>query len=125
MSKIQPVQKEWSVDKTPDEVRNALLTALQSLRGNVVQSTGTYIECDLGSLLISRLLGEFWVSRGILPKRAELTLERIAEDQTKVRLVVKDRHKFGLKVGFVKKYEQALEEIAEAIQDFSQRALTA
>ena len=88
---------------------------LQTLRGRIAHSDDRSIECDFGSLLKSRLLGEFWVSKSTLPKRATIELKEAENGATTITLVVRDTHKYGVKWGYVKKYEKALEELADSI----------
>ena len=116
MSGIEPVERRWRVNMSLDEARSALVKALEFFKGRVVKSYGAYIECNFGSLLKSRLFGEFWVSRATLPKKAEINLERINEFHTEVRLLIRETHKYAFKWGFVDKYKRALQELADAIQ---------
>ena len=117
VSGIEPVEKRWIVNMSLDEARSALAKALELLKGRATTSSGAYMKYDFGSLLKSRLLGEFWVSRETLPKKAEIHLERISEFQTEVNLRIRETHKYAFKWGFVDKYKRALQEIADAIQD--------
>lgn len=115
MSDVKPVEKELTVRKGLKEVKLAIIKHLETMKGKVVKSDATYIECDFGSLLKSRLLGEFWVSKATLPKKAEFHLEDIGNNETKVKIFVRDTHKYGVKWGYVKKYEKALQEAANSI----------
>ncbi len=117
MSKIEPVEKRWIVNMSLDEARSALAKALELLKGRAVKSGGDYIEYNFGSLLKSRLVGELWVSRATLPKKAEIHLERINEFQTEVSLLIRETHKYAFLWGLGDKYKRALQEIADAIQD--------
>jgi len=117
MSDILPIEKEWTVHKNIDEVVRILVKSLKSFKGRIVESSSNRIVCDFGSLLLSRLLGEFWVSRATLPKRAEIQLEPTGDSETVLKLVVRETHKYGIKAGYVKKYQQALQEISDAICD--------
>lgn len=114
MSKVEPVHRELTVEKNALDVRNAILARLPALDGRVVHADGNSIECDFGSLLQSRLIGEFWVSKSILPKKAVIKMQA-ASGGTAVSLDIRDTHKYGLKWGFVKKYEEALEELCESL----------
>jgi hypothetical protein len=119
MSNIEPVERKWRVNMSLDEARAALVKALELLKGRAVTSvtsSGAYIKYDFGSLLKSRLLGEFWVSRETLPKKVEIYLARINESQTEVNLLIRETHKYAFKWGFVDKYKRALQELADAIQ---------
>jgi hypothetical protein len=120
MGNVIPVEKVWTVDKNISEASVNLLAAVRYLKGDVVKSTESYIECRFGSLLKSRLIGEFWVSRATLPKKAEIYLQPTADGQTTIKLIIKDTHKYGLKAGFVGKYQQALQELADYISNPAQ-----
>jgi len=104
-----------TVTKTVPEVRESIIKILPVLGGRIAQADGRSIQCDFGSLLKSRLLGEFWVSASTLPKRATIGLQDAENGGTKITVDVRDTHKYGLKLGFVKKYEKALEELADTI----------
>jgi hypothetical protein len=119
MNKVIPIEKEWTIHGDIKEVNSFLVKALQSLKGRVHLSEENYIQCDFGSLFLSRFIGEFWVSRATLPKRAEIHLERLGESETSLRMLVKDTHKFGFKIGYVEKYQQALQEISDSIYQSS------
>jgi hypothetical protein len=112
MSEVKPVHKELTVGKDIPDVRAALLKRVQMLDGRVVRSEGNSIVCDFGSLLRSRLVGEFWVSKATLPKQAVIQME-VASGGTMLVLDIKDTHKYGFKLGYVKKYEEALQELSE------------
>lgn len=117
MGSITPVEKELIVGKGIEEVKLAIIKQLETMKGKIVKSDEAYIECDFGSLLKSRLLGELWVSKATLPKKAEIHIEGIGSNETKVRTVVRDTHKYGIKRGYVKKYEKALQEVVDSIVD--------
>ncbi len=115
MSKVKPVHKEMTVEKNISEIRDIITAKLQTLKGKFAQSEDTRIECDFGSLLKSRLMGEFWVSKSTLPKKAIIKLDSAETGGTKITLDIQDTHKYGLKLGFVKKYEEALTELSDSI----------
>jgi hypothetical protein len=115
MRGVNPVHRETTVIKPVSEVREIIALRLQVLKGKIVRSDHVSIECDFGSLLKSRLLGEFWVSNSTLPKRAMINLKDAESGHTHVRLDVRDTHKYGATWGYVKKYEKALEELADSI----------
>jgi hypothetical protein len=112
MSAIPPVHQELTVSQPVADVRLSLLQRLQMLDGRIVRSDGDAIVCDFGSLLQSRLVGEFWVSKATLPKRAVIHLQAASGGGTRLVLDIQDTHKFGFKWGFVTKYEQALQELS-------------
>lgn len=115
MSSVTTAKKELTAKKSIKEVKLAIIQQLEIMKGKVVKSDKSYIECDFGSLLTSRLLGEFWVSKATLPKKAEIHLDGIGSNETKVKILVKDTHKYGVKWGYVKKYEEALQEVVDSI----------
>ncbi|MFA5875952.1 MAG: hypothetical protein WC901_04665 [Candidatus Margulisiibacteriota bacterium] len=115
MSEVSPVHREMIVKKSVSEVTAIIISRLQLLKGNIVRSDGTIIECDLGSLVKSRLLGEFFVSKSTLPKKAMISFKDAEGGDTQVTLDVRDAHKYGVKWGYVKKYEKALEGVADSI----------
>lgn len=115
MSKVKQIHNEIIVEQSASEVRNIITAKLQSLKGKIVQSDDRRIECDFGSLMKSRLIGEFWVSKSTLPKKAIIELGNTEGGGTKVTLDVQHTHKFGFKMGFVKKYEEALKELSDSI----------
>jgi hypothetical protein len=114
VSQVKPVHRELMVEKNPLDVRDAILAGLPALDGRVIHSEDNSIECDFGSLLQSRLIGEFWVSKSTLPKKAVIKMQA-ASGGTAVVLDIHDTHKFGVKWGFVKKYNEALEELCESL----------
>lgn len=115
MSGVNPVHREITVRKSVPEVRGDIASKLALLKGKLVLSNDTGTECDFGSLLRSRLLGEFWVSKSTLPKKAIIKIEDAKNGLTRITIDVRDTHKWGAKWGYVKKYEQALEELSDAI----------
>lgn len=115
MSGLNPVHRETVVTKPVSEVRDIIASRLQILKGKIVRSDDMSIECDFGSLLKSRLLGEFWVSRSTLPKRAMTNFKDTESGHTYVTLDVRDTHKYGVKWGYFEKYEKSLEELADSI----------
>ena len=114
MSAVQPVHKELTVGRDLPAVQAALLQRLKMLDGRLVRSEGNSIVCDFGSLLQSRLVGEFWVSKATLPKQAVILMQP-ASGGTRLVLDITDTHKFGFKWGFEKKYQEALQELSEYI----------
>ena len=115
MGGINPVHREVTVAKTISEARQSIMATLQMLRGKVATFGDSSIECDFGSLLKSRLIGEFWVSKATLPKRATITLKQAESGATAITVDVRDTHKYGVKWGYETKYEQALGELADSI----------
>jgi len=115
MSSVTPAEKEWTEMKDIKQVKSATMKQLETMKGKIVKSDEAYIECDFGSLLKSRFIGEFWVSKATLPKRAEIRFNIMGNNETKVRILVRDTHKYGVKWGYVKKYEEALQEVADSI----------
>jgi len=115
MSGVKPVHKELTVGKDIPDIRAALLKRVQMLSGRVVGSENNSIVCDFGSLLQSRLVGEFWVSKATLPKQAVIQMQAASGGGTMLVLDIKDTHKYGFKWGFEKKYEEALQELSESI----------
>ena len=121
MTAVTPVHRELTVAKAVPDLRSALLKRLQMLDGRIVRSAGTAgtggdtIVCDFGSLLQSRLVGEFWVSKATLPKRAVIQMQAASDGSTHLVLEIQDTHKLGFKWGFVQKYEEALQELSEYI----------
>jgi hypothetical protein len=113
MSEVKPVHKELTVGKDIPDVRAALLKRVQMLDGRVIRSESNSIVCDFGSLLQARLVGEFWVSKSTLPKQAVIQMEAASGGGTLLVLDIKDTHKYGFKFGYVKKYEEALQELSE------------
>ena len=103
-----------SGDSLPD--LDAVAQTLGDLGGTVTRHTDREVAANFGSLLWSRLLGEFWVSRKTLPALVEIT--KIAGEPTpQLEVTVSDRHRFGFKFGFVGKYERALRELADRVSD--------
>lgn len=115
MGGVTPVEKELTVRKGIKEVKLAIIQQLEIMNGKIAKSNEDYIECDFGSLLKSRVLGEFWVSKTTLPKKVKINLEGVNDNSTKVKILVIDTHKYGIKWGYVKKYEKALQEVADPI----------
>lgn len=115
MSEINPVNKEIIVSKPIAEAKEKMLSKLLHLKGKVVINDDKYIECDFGSHLKSKLVGELWVKKETLPKKATIKFEEAGNNECRITIDVADTHKFGLKVGFVKKYGESLEELAKSI----------
>lgn len=112
MSEVRPVHKELTVGKELPEVSDAILKRVIMLDGRVARLENNTLECNFGSLLQSRLVGEFWVSKATLPKQALIRMEASDNGGTRLVLDIKDTHNYGFKWGFVTKYEEALEELA-------------
>ncbi len=112
MSGVQPVHRELIVGRDMPAVQAALLQRVKMLDGRLVRTEANSIVCDFGSLLQSRLVGEFWVSKATLPKQAIIQMQA-TDGGTRLVLDIKDTHKFGFKWGFEKKYEEALQELSE------------
>ncbi len=115
MSAVKPVHRELTTGRDISAVRTALLQRVQMLDGRIVRSDDNSIVCDFGSLLQSRLVGEFWVSKAALPKQALIQMQVASGGGTLLVLDIKDTHRFGFKWGFVTKYEEALQELSEFI----------
>lgn len=115
MSKINPVEIEVFVNRSINETNNLIRTQLQNMKGKIVNCNENYIECKLGSLAKSRIIGEFFVSKETLPKKAEVYLKPVDKDGTNIKILVSDTHRFGIKFGYVKKYESALNDTANSI----------
>ena len=115
MGKITSAKKELTFSKPVSDAKDIILTKLAQLKGNIVQSDETQIECEFGSHLKSKLLGELFVSGETLPKKALIKFTETENNETHISIRVTDTHKFGFKAGFVNKYEQALKELAESI----------
>jgi hypothetical protein len=73
MSGIKKIHKEITIDRPTFEVKEIVLSRLQLLKGDIMKLDSNYIECGFGSLLKSRLLGEFFVSKTTLPKKLIFT----------------------------------------------------
>ncbi|MBT4732241.1 hypothetical protein HOB87_09775 [Candidatus Woesearchaeota archaeon] len=112
---VNPVHREITIAKTVTEIREIITSKLQFLKGRIVRSDETNIECDFGSLLKSRLLGEFWVSKSTLPKKSSIELKEVENGSTVIILDVRDTNEYVDKWGLVKKYEKSLEELADSI----------
>ena len=115
MSDVTPVVKELITRKTIEDARMAIIRQLEAAGGKIIKSDEAYIECDFGSLLLSRIIGEFWVPRNMLPKKAEIHLEPTENNGTKVKILIRDTHKYGIILGYVKKYENALQDVADSV----------
>jgi len=115
MSEVTPVHQELTVARDISDLRLALQQRVQALNGRIVPSEGNSIVCDFGSLFQSRMIGEFWVSKATLPKQAVIQLQAASGGGTRLVLDIKDTHKYGFKLGYVKKYEEALQELSESL----------
>ncbi len=115
MSAVRPVHKELTVGGKLPEVSHAILKRVRELNGKVLRSDDNTFECDFGSLLQSRLIGEFWVSKATLPKKAVIILQASSNGGTQIKLDITDTHKYGFKLGYITKYEEALQELAESL----------
>ena len=115
MSGVTPVHREMTVREAVSEVRSVITAKLVLLEGKIVLSDDADIECDFGSLLWSRLLGKLWVSNSALPKKATIKIEDAQNGLTRITIDVRDTHWEEVKLGYVRKYEQALEELSDSI----------
>jgi hypothetical protein len=115
MSEITPVKKEVTINKPTSNAKEIIITKLLQLKGKVVRNDDTQIECEFGSHIKSKLLGELFVSGETLPKKAIIYFTVKENDSTQISIEVTDRHKFGFKAGLIKKYEQALQDLANSI----------
>lgn len=115
MSKITPANKEITISKPIAEAKDIIITKLLQLKGKVIRNDDTQIECEFGSHLKSKLLGELFVSGATLPKKVVINFEGNNNDKTKISVQVTDTHKFGFKADFVNKYEQALVDLTNFI----------
>jgi hypothetical protein len=115
MSEVTPVHQELTLAREISDLRLALEKRVQMLKGRIVSSDGNSIVCDFGSLFQSRMIGEFWVSKATLPKQAVIQLQAASGGGTRLVLNIKDTHKYGFKLGYVKKYEEALQELSDSI----------
>ena len=115
MSEVERIVNEFVVEKSLEEVRNIITETVRKLNGKFTHSEGKTIVCEFGSLLRSRLLGEFWVSKATLPKRLIVNLESEETGGTKITLFVQETHRYGIKLGYVNKYNEALKDLAQTI----------
>ncbi len=115
MGNINPSKTELTVTKNIESVRNSILTCLKTRNGKIIVSNDNYIECELGSLLKARVLGEFFIKKETLPRKAEINLEKLDNGEIKVNIFIKDTHKYGIKMGYIKKYEKVLNDDLEMI----------
>jgi hypothetical protein len=115
MSKINPVHKQFTLEKPIVEAKQNIITKLLQLKGKVVLNDETQIECEFGSHLKSKLLGELFVSGETLPKKAVINFSERKNSSTHISVHITDTHKYGFKAGLVKKYEQALQELSNSI----------
>jgi hypothetical protein len=118
MNDVVPIERIVNVGKSGKELQLVMLVHLAAIKGRIVESHDSYIKCKFGSLLVSRLIGEFFVPRATLPKMAEIHLSADGDHKTRVKIVVSHTHKYGVKWGYVKKYEKALQELLDAIVQF-------
>jgi hypothetical protein len=65
--------------------------------------------------LKSKLLGELFVLVETLPKKEVINFLETENNSKQISIEVKDTHKYGFKSNFVKKYEQALRDLANSI----------
>lgn len=115
MSSIKPATREVTLKVSASDARATILEQISLLNGRIVPTSESTIEVDFGSLLKSRLLGEFWVSKSTLPKRAAIEIEGTRDRGSRVKVVVRDTHQWGVKWGYRDKYEQSLQELADLI----------
>ena len=115
MGGILPVKKDWIAYKGIGDVRSGFVEVLRARKGNITSSSETHIECDFGSLLDSPIIGKEWVLKSTLPMKAKIELESVAVDETRIRLILRDRHSFGFKWTIRRNYHAALIETVETI----------
>lgn len=115
MGDLNPLKIEVMAYGNMENVRNSILKCLKTRNGKIVVSDDNYIECEFGSLLKARMLGEFFIKKETLPRKAEINLEKLNNSETKVNIFIKDTHKYGIKVGYIKKYEKVLNEDLDTI----------
>lgn len=114
MADVTAVTRNLQTLEKRENIEKKLIEEAGSIKGRVVNQEEDFIELDFGSLLRSRLLGEFWVSRDTLPKRARIQLT-ISKHGMDINIAVVHTHRYGVMAGYKKKYQQALEETADRI----------
>lgn len=107
---INPVKRELVVSKDIQTTRSELVKQLRSMKGKIVTSEEDFIECDFGSLFRARFFGELFVNKKTLPRKALINLKEVSNNKTRVKIFIKDTHKYGIKIGYNNKYEAALRE---------------
>ena len=108
-------EQEIIVIKNIFDAKNLVTESLLKLKGKIIVNAQNRIECDFGSHLKSKLLGELFVSGSTLPKKAVAVFVETGDDNTRVSIIVSETHKFGFKAGFAKKYQLSLNELADSI----------
>lgn len=116
MAPIEPVEGSCTIRLAPDEVGPAVDRALLPLGGSRGRPTNAWARYTYGSLLLSRLLGEFFVPGHMLPKAVDLWVEPNDDGTTRVMWRITDTHALGFKVGFRKKYHQSFVELSAKIE---------
>ncbi len=109
---MKPIKCQIEVSSSDTQIKRAIIATVKTL-GGVAEQSGECFEIRLGSLLKSRLLGEFWVSRSTLPKIVRISIGGSEAGHTCVTLDVASAHKFGIKLGYKKKYALALQEVSD------------
>lgn len=112
---VSPAYRTVTSPESTVALHEIIARAVQACGGKVTRSDANLLESKFGTLLWSRIIGEFWVPNSWLPKRATVRIELREGGGTRVDIEVVDAHKWGIKWGYVGKYEQALQELAARI----------
>jgi hypothetical protein len=115
MGNVNPLKTELIVNKNIESVKNSIVNCLKTRNGKIIVSDDDYIECEFGSLLKARMFGEFFIKKETLPRKAEINLEKLNDKKTKINIFIKDTHKYGIKAGYINKYEKVLNKDLDTI----------
>jgi hypothetical protein len=99
---LEPMTTHITTAKSADDVRSALVVALESL-GATVTADGDALEATSGKKMGTRLLGAMFVPDHWLPLHHTITFAPDGSD-TRVEITVNDDFGMGLRSGFAKKY---------------------
>ena len=76
MVELVPVERKISIREEINIIKKRLVEGTKSIKGKIIKEDSNYIEITFGSLLKSRLIGEFWVSKNTLPKKAKIEFSK-------------------------------------------------
>ena len=113
---ITPLRTQWSVARPVAGVARLLIETGYSIVRQGEDGT-RQLERDFGRKTSSRLLGEFFIPKRMLPIKAEITLQSVGEQETRVEVVLSNRGYWGLNyAGLHKKYLVTFQEITDRVR---------
>jgi hypothetical protein len=87
------IQLDTGIDEIPPTVKHSI----KNIGGKIISSSSLQVSAKFGSLFKSRFLGEFFVSKDTLPRKAIIDLN---VNKNEIMITVVHTHKMGLMLGY-------------------------